>query len=618
MHAITEHARAATFLIQDGVLPGNEGRGYVLRRVLRRAVYFGHTLGLRGAFLEGIVAAAIEASRAAYPALAEQRAFILRVVAEEERRFQATLARGLELLEQVIEREQQSRRVPGRDLFVLYDTHGLPLELAIEVAAARGYEVDQAGFEAEMAAQRERSQGEATFAAYGDEQAERYAALGVASEFVGYDALTAQSSVAALIAGELTVQRLEAGQAGEVVLPQTPFYAESGGQVGDRGELVGPGGRFRVEDTRELGGAIVHHGELAEGALAVGDAVAARVDAGWRAGCRRNHTATHLLHAALRQVLGQHVRQAGSLVAPDRLRFDYSHPQAPGADELREVQRIVHAKIREVIAQETLVLPYEEAIERGAIAFFEDRYAADVRMVEYCEARGHGSGQEHAAQCFSRELCGGTHLHSTGAVGSFVVVADSSIGAGLRRIEALSGPEAERYIEERLELVNELSQRFKAPPAELPARIDALEQQLAEERRHARQQSASESLGAADALVEQAEQLDGVRVLVARVEAESQDALRAIGDRLREQLGSAFILLGGVIDAKPALLALATDDVVERGLRADEVVKQAGAVVGGGGGGRPGSAQAGGRDPGRLDEALEVARQAARERLGSA
>ena len=618
MHAITEHARAATFLIQDGVLPGNEGRGYVLRRVLRRAVYFGHTLGLREAFIEGVVAAAIEASRAAYPALAEQRAFILRVVAEEERRFQATLARGLELLEQVIEREQQSRRVPGRDLFVLYDTHGLPLELAIEVAAARGYDVDQAGFEAEMAVQRERSQGEATFAAYGDEQAERYAALGLASEFVGYDALTAQSRVAALVAGELTVQRLEAGQAGEVVLPQTPFYAESGGQVGDRGELVGPGGRFRVEDTQELGGAIVHRGELAEGALAVGDAVAARVDAGWRAGCRRNHTATHLLHAALRQVLGQHVRQAGSLVATDRLRFDYSHPQAPGADELREVQRIVHVKIREDIAQETLVLPYEEAIERGAIAFFEDRYTADVRMVEYCEARGHGSDHEHAAQCFSRELCGGTHLHSTGAVGSFVVVADSSIGAGLRRIEALSGPEAERYIEERLELVDELSQRFKAPPAELPARIDALEQQLAEERRRARRQSASESLGAADALVEQAEQLDGVRVLVARVEAESQDALRAIGDRLREQLGSTFILLGGVIDAKPALLALASDDVVERGLRADEVVKQAGAVVGGGGGGRPGSAQAGGRDPGRLDEALEVARQAARERLGSA
>ena len=622
MHAITEHARAATFLIEDGVLPGNEGRGYVLRRVLRRAVYFGHTLGLREAFLGGVVAAAIEASREAYPALAEQRAFILRVVEEEERRFLATLARGLELLEQVIEREQQSRRVPGRDLFVLYDTHGLPPELAIEVAAARGYEVDQAGFETEMAAQRERSQGETTFAAYGDEHAERYAALGVASEFVGYDALTAQSNIAALVAGEAAVQRLPAGQAGEVVLPQTPFYAESGGQVGDRGELVGPGGRFRVKDTQQLGGAIVHRGEVVAGALAVGDAVAARVDAEWRAGCRRNHTATHLLHAALRRVLGQHVRQAGSLVAPDRLRFDYSHPQAPGADELREVQRIVHAKIREDIAQETLVLPYEEAIDRGAIAFFEDRYAADVRMVEYCEARGHASDHgvdhEHAPQCFSRELCGGTHLHSTGAVGSFVVVADSSIGAGLRRIEALSGPEAERYIEERLELVNELSQRFKAPPNELPARIDALEEQLAEERRRARRQSASESLGAADALVQQAEQLGDVRVLVARVEAESQDALRAMGDRLREQLGSTFILLGGVIDAKPALLALASDDVVARGLRADDVVQQAGAVVDGGGGGRPGSAQAGGRDPGRLDEALEVARRAARERLGSA
>jgi alanyl-tRNA synthetase len=618
LQAITEHARAVTFLIHDGVLPGNEGRGYVLRRVLRRAVYFGHTLGVREAFFARIVAAAIEASQEAYPALDEQRAFILQVVEEEERRFQGTLARGLELLEQVIEREQASRRIPGRDMFELYDTHGLPAELTLEVAAARGYEVDQDGFDAEMAAQRERSKGETTFAAYGDEQAERYAALGIASEFVGYDALTADSSVTALVTAEGAADRLEAGQAGEVVLPRTPFYFESGGQVGDRGEIVTPSGRFRVEDTQELGGAIVHRGAVAEGALAVGEPAAARVDLEWRAGCRRNHTATHLLHAALRQILGQHVRQAGSLVAPDRLRFDYSHPQAPGAEELREVQRIVNAKIREDIAQETFILPYEEAIDRGAIAFFEDRYAADVRMVEYCEARAGDPDHAHTAQCFSRELCGGTHLHSTGAVGNFVVVADSSIGAGLRRIEALSGPEAERYIEERLDLVTVLSQRFKVPPAELPGRIDALDQQLSGERRRADAQSASRSLGAADALAEQAEQLDGVRVVVARVEAESQDALRGMGDRLRQQLGSTFVTLGAIIEDRPVLLALASDDVVERGLRADEVVKRAGAVVGGGGGGRPGMAQAGGREPGRLDEALAVARAAARERLGGA
>ena len=616
LRVITEHTRAATFLIEDGVLPGNEGRGYVLRRVLRRAVYFGHMLGVREAFLGRVVDAAIQSAQSAHPALAEHHDFIAGVIAEEERRFQGTLARGLELLEQVIEREASSRRVPGRDMFVLYDTHGLPPELTIEVAAARGYEVDQDAFDAEMAAQRERSKGEGTFAVYGDEEAGRYAELGLSSEFVGYDALTADSAVAAIVSDGADIERLEAGQGGEVVLPRTPFYAESGGQLGDRGEIVTPSGRFAVEDTQELGGAIVHRGEVAEGSVAVGEAAEARVDAAWRAGCRRNHTATHLLHAALREVLGQHVRQAGSLVAPDRLRFDYSHPQAPSADELREAQRIVNAKVREDITQETFILPYEEAIGRGAIAFFEDRYSADVRMVEYCEARGHG--HEHTAECFSRELCGGTHLHSTGGLGNFVIVADSSIGAGLRRIEALSGPEAERYIEERLDLVTELSQRFKAPPEELSGRIDALEEQLAEERRRARQQSASRSLGAADDLAGQAEEIAGVSVVVARVEAESQDALRGMGDRLRERLDSAFVLLGAAIDDRPMLLALATDDVVERGLRADEVVREAGAVVGGGGGGRPVMAQAGGRDASRLDEALDVARAAARERLGEA
>ncbi len=625
LRAVAEHARAAAFLIHDGVLPGNEGRGYVLRRVLRRAVYFGHALGRRGAFLASVAGAAIEASAAAHPALAAQREFVLRVVAEEERRFQGALARGLELLEQVLEREAAGRRVPGADVFALYDTHGLPPELAAEVAAARGYEVDRAGFEAAMAAQRERSKGGAAFEDYGDGAAERYAALGLTSEFAGYDALAVRSVVAALASEDgAAVGRLEAGQAGEAVLPRTAFYAESGGQVGDRGEIVTAGGRFRVADTLQLGGAIVHRGEVAEGAIAAGEDAEARVDASWRAGCRRNHTATHLLHAALREVLGDHVRQAGSLVAPDRLRFDYTHPQAPSAEELRAAQRLVNAKIRADIPQATHVLPYEEAIGRGAIAFFEDRYAADVRMVEYCEAGAEGgdggddAGHGHGAGCFSRELCGGTHLRSTGGVGHFVVVADSSIGAGLRRIEALSGPEAERHVEERLDLVAELAQRFKAPPAELPARIDALEEQLAAERRSAREQAASLTLGAADALAGDAEDVGGTRVLAARVEAGSQDALRGMGDRLRERLGSAFVVLGAVIGERPVLLALASEDAAERGARADEIVREAGAIVGGGGGGRPVMAQAGGRDPSRLDEALEAARRAARERLGAA
>ena len=621
LRAIAEHARAAAFLIHDGVLPGNEGRGYVLRRVLRRAIYFGHTIGLREPFIEGVIEAAVEASKGAHAGLDEQRAFIVRVGGDEERRFQAALARGIELLEGVIEREADGRRVPGRDMFTLYDTHGLPPELTRELATARGYAVDEEGFEAEMAAQRERSRGETAFSDYGGDDAERFAALGLDSTFLGYEAQEAQSAVTALFSGGERVERLEAGAEGEVVLEATAFYAESGGQVGDRGEIVTAGGRFRVDDTQPLGGVHVHRGEVVEGALTEGEPAEARVDPVWRAGSRRNHTATHLLHAALREVLGPHVRQAGSLVAPDHLRFDYTHPQAPSAPELREAQRLVNARIRDDIAQETFILPYEEAIDRGAIAFFEDRYAAEVRMVEYCEARaasGSPSSHRHTAACFSRELCGGTHLHSTGGVGNFVITGDSSIGAGLRRIEALTGPEAERYIEERLDLVDDLSQRFKAPPAEIAGRIDALEEQLAEERRLACAQSASRAAGVAETLADEAEQLDGVQILIARVEADSAEALRGMADRLRERMDSAFVTLGAVIGDRPQLLALATDDVVERGLRADEVVKAAAAVVGGGGGGRPGLAQAGGRDASRLGEALEAARRLARERLGGA
>ena len=349
LRAITEHARAAAFLIHDGVLPGNEGRGYVLRRVLRRAIYFGYTIGLREPFIEGVIDAAISASMGAHAGLEEQRAFILRVAADEERRFQAALARGIELLEGVMEREAEtggdaSRRIPGRDMFTLYDTHGLPPELTRELASASGYAVDEEGFEAEMAAQRARSRGETAFSDFGGDEAERFAALGLDSAFLGYDALEAQSAVAALFAGGERVERLEAGAEGEVVLDATAFYAESGGQVGDRGEIITAGGRFRVDDTQPLGGVHVHRGEVVEGALVGGEPAEARVDAVWRAGSRRNHTATHLLHAALREVLGPHVRQAGSLVAPDHLRFDYTHPQAPSAAELREAQRLVNAR----------------------------------------------------------------------------------------------------------------------------------------------------------------------------------------------------------------------------------------------------------------------------------
>ena len=614
LRSIAEHSRAIAFLVNDGVLPGNEGRGYVLRRVLRRAVYFGHQIGLREPFIGRVIEAAIDASIAFYPELDGQRQFIKRIAGVEEERFQATLQRGLELLDEVIEREGETKRIPGRDMFVLYDTHGLPPELTREVATSHGYAVDDEGFESEMAAQRERSRGEMAGAGEGDERAQRYAALGLASRFDGHETITVQSRIISLIAGGGgNAERLESGSEGELVLEATSFYPEGGGQVGDRGEIVTPDGRFRVDDTQRFADAIVHLGTVAEGAVAAGESAEARVDPEWRAGSMRNHTATHLLHAALRQVLGTHVRQAGSYVGPDHLRFDYTHPEAPQEESLREIQRIVNAKVRDDIERETLEMTFEAAIDRGAIAFFEDRYSANVRVVEFCEAHGHG--HEHGFACFSRELCGGTHLHSTGQIGQFVVGSDSSIGAGLRRIEALTGAGAERYVEERLDALTAVSRRLRVPPVEVPDRVMALEEQLAEARGRADQRERRDAGSAADELLAGAEELDGVRLLVTRVEADSADALRPIADRLRAGLGSAFITIGAEIDGRPVLLAAATDDVVERGLHADEIVRQAAKLMGGGGGGRPQLAQAGGRDASKLDAALDVAREAARERL---
>ena len=615
LRAVAEHSRALSFLITDGVLPSNDGRGYVLRRVLRRAVYFGYQqLGMREPFLARVVNAAIDNSLKGNPELGEQRDFIVRVAEVEEARFQQTLARGLELLDEVLAREQASKRVPGRDMFTLYDTHGLPPELTREVAASHGFEVDEAGFESEMAAQRERSRGDETFANAEDQRAARYAALGIEAEFTGYEVLTGTSAVTLLMRGGTTVERLESGEEGELVLAASTFYPDGGGQIGDQGEVITPSGRFHVDDTRRFGDAIVHIGKVSEGAIATSESAESRVDPEFRQGSMRNHTATHLLHAALREILGTHVRQAGSYVGPDRLRFDYTHPEAPTREQFSQIQRLVNDKVREDIERETLVLPYDEAIGRGAMAFFEDKYTDQVRVVEYCEAHGHG--QQHSSQCFSREFCGGTHVHSTGQVGRLQIVSDSSIGAGMRRIEALTGPEADEYIEQRLDALDELAQRFKVPANEVGDRVAALEEQLAVARRRAEEAAQQASAGQADDLIDSAEAIDGVQVLVARVEVESADAMRPMVDRLRQQLGTAFVALAAEIDGRPMFIAAATDDVVERGLRADEIVREAAKITGGGGGGRPQLAQAGGRDSTKLDEALEAARVAVRERLG--
>ena len=614
LRAITEHSRATAFLLFDGVLPSNEGRGYVLRRVLRRAIYFGYTLGIRDSFFSRTVDAAINASLGAHPGLAGQRDYILRVVGLEEARFQQALARGLELLEQVLEREASTLVIPGRDMFVLYDTHGLPPELTTEVAAQRGFTVDQAGFESEMAAQRVRSRGETSFTDFEDARGEQYAALGLQSAFIGYEALEGNGSVLAILRDGARVDRLDAGQEGELVLDTTSMYPEGGGQVGDHGQIVTNDGRFMVTDTQRHGSAIVHTGSVLTGHITTAASATAHADPMRRVNSARNHTGTHLLHAALRAVLGNHVRQAGSYVGPDRLRFDYTHSESPTPELLREVQRLVNAKVRDDISRDTIELPYEEAIERGAIAFFEDRYTANVRMVEYCESHALNPAA-HTEECFSRELCGGIHLHSTGGVGMLVIISDASIGAGMRRIEALTGPEAERYIEDRMELVGSLAQRFKVPTEEIPNRIDALEHQVTEERRRADAFARQASAGQAEDLAATSEDINGAHLLVGRVDAASADALRGLMDQLRSRLPSSVIVLGAVIEDRPQFIAMVTDDLVARDVRADALIREAATVAGGGGGGRPQIAMAGGRDASKLDAAPEAARSAARARL---
>lgn len=613
LRAMTEHARALAFLVTDGVLPSNEGRGYVLRRLLRRAVYFAHKIGVRDPFLADLASAAIDQSRSANPALEEQREFIRRIATVEEARFRQTLERGLDLLDEIMAREQESHRIPGRDAFVLYDTHGLPLELTLEVAQSAGYEVDRAGFEAEMAAQRERSRGEEQFQNREDDRAQRYASMDLASVFMGYGAVTHESAVL-----HVSPATIEEGQSGEIVLAETPFYPEGGGQVGDRGEIRTESGVFEVRDTQRYGGAIVHIGVVTSGSIEHAEALTAQatVDASRRLDTARNHTATHLLHAALRSVLGTHVRQAGSYVGPDRLRFDYTHPESPSEAERRQIQSIVATKVRADIRSATFELEYQEAMDRGAIAFFEDRYTDRVRMVEYCDSRGLDPEHRHTAECYSRELCGGTHLDSTGQVGAFVIVSDTSVGAGLRRIEALTGGAAEAHIEDRLAMLDDLARRFRVPAEEVPGRIDALEHALEEARKRAQEASRKASASAADDLVSQAVDANGAKLLVAQVSAPDAGALRPMVDRLRQQLGSSVIVLAADIDGKPNFIAAATDDLVARGVRADEVVKIAAGIAGGGGGGRPQLAQAGGPDSSKIDEALAAARKSALRRLG--
>ena len=610
IRVVAEHSRSVTFLIADGVVPGNEGRGYVLRRVARRAIRYARRIGIEGKFLAEIADAVIERMGAAYPELVNNRDFIKTVLELEEERFQQAFQNGYNLLAEALGGISAAADgggvLAGETAFRLWDTYGFPVEMTQEIAREQGVEVDAAGFEREMAAQRERGRASAQF---GEERSKirLYESLGVGvTRFLGYERLSAVSPIAGLIADDAAASEARAGQAVEVFLVQTPFYAEGGGQVGDAGVLAGPDGRIEVEDTQAvMPDVIAHFGKVAEGVIRLGDSVEARVDQMRREDTARNHTATHMLHAALREVLGPHVRQAGSLVAADRLRFDFSHPQPVTRDELWRVQLLVNEKIRGNASVRRDEETYAAAIQRGALAFFGDRYGERVRLIEIANG-----------DTFSFEVCGGTHVGHTGEVGNVYILGETGIGAGMRRLEAVSGRAAERLVWERFGSQESVARLLQTTAPEIEARVGALLSENEDLRRQLEGMERRNALQAAELLLDARVDVNGVSVLAARVDAASADSLREISDWLRDKMGSGIVALGAVLNDRPTISIGITRDLVDAGADARAYARELGKVIGGGGGGRADMAQAGGRDASRLDAALARAADLAREMTG--
>ncbi len=593
LNVIADHARALAFLIGDGVLPSNEGRGYVLRRILRRAARHGALLGIEKPFLHRVADAVIDAMAGAYPELSERRAFITGRIEREEGRFLETLSKGLALLEEEVAklRREGGTRLPGAAAFRLYDTFGFPVDLTEDVLRGHGLSVDQDGFASAMGAQRERARaawkgsGEARV---GDVHARLAAELSTA--FHGYETLRFASTVRALLVGGELRDSARAGDLVEVVVDETPFYAESGGQVGDRGEIGAAGGVVRVGDAqRPAGDLVVHRGRVASGEIRVGDAVELRVDAEARAATVRNHSGTHLLHAALRRVLGPQALQKGSLVAPDRLRFDFTHDSPLSPEQIRAIEDQSNAWIEADATAEVRELPYAEAIASGAVAIFEEKYGEQVRVISFGD--------------FSTELCGGTHARATGEIGLLKILAESGIAAGVRRIEAQTGLGALAFLRAREDLLERAAALLRVPAAELPERLERLlEERRALERELGGLRAAARGAVSRD-LTKAAREVAGVRVLSARVDGTDAKSLRGMVDELRSRLGSAIVLLAAEEGGKVSLALGVTPDLVAR-FPAGDLVREISQVVGGKGGGRPDFAQGGGSDPSRLDDAF--------------
>lgn len=584
LRVIADHIRSCAFLVADGVLPSNENRGYVLRRIIRRAVRHGNMLGAKETFFYKLVGPLIEVMGSAGEELKRQQAQVEQVLKTEEEQFARTLERGLALLDEELAK-LQGDTLDGETAFRLYDTYGFPVDLTADVCRERNIKVDEAGFEAAMEEQRRRAREASGFGA--DYNA--MIRVDSASEFKGYDHLELNGKVTALFVDGKAVEAINAGQEAVVVLDQTPFYAESGGQVGDKGELKGAGFTFAVDDTQKYGQAIGHLGKLSAGALKVGDAVQADVDEARRARIRLNHSATHLMHAALRQVLGTHVAQKGSLVSDKVLRFDFSHNEAMKPSEIRQVEDLVNAQIRRNLPIETNIMDLDAAKAKGAMALFGEKYDERVRVLSMGD--------------FSTELCGGTHASRTGDIGLFRIISESGTAAGIRRIEAVTGEGAMATVHAQSDRLNDIAHLLKGDSQNLSDKVRAVlerTRQLEKELQQLKDQAAAQESAN---LSSKAVDLNGVKLLVSELAGIEPKMLRTMVDDLKNQLGSTVIVLATVVEGKVSLIAGVSKDVTDR-VKAGELIGMVAQQVGGKGGGRPDMAQAGGTDAAALPAAL--------------
>ena len=603
---VTDHIRSATFMISDGIMPTNEGRGYVLRRIIRRAARHGRLLGIEGTFLAELSKTVIEGSKDGYPELEEKKEFIFNVLTQEENKFNKTIDQGLGILSDMEEAmvKEGKKQLSGVDAFKLYDTYGFPLDLTKEILEEKGFTVEEEGFEEAMKEQKIKARSARKVTNYMGADVTVYESIdpAITTEFVGYDRLVHESEITVLTTETELVDALTDGECGTIIVKETPFYATMGGQNADVGIITCPAGEFQVEDTvKLLGGKVGHIGRVTSGMFKVGDAVSLQVNEANRNDTCKNHSATHLLQKALRTVLGSHVEQAGSFVNGDRLRFDFSHFSAMTKEELAKVEQLVNEKIAEALPVETKVMSLEEAKKTGAMALFGEKYGESVRVVQMGD--------------FSTELCGGTHVSNTGAITLFKIVSESGVAAGVRRIEALTGGGVLKYYADMEQTLQEAAAVVKTSPADLVDRLGHLMNELKalqSENESLKSKAAKEALGD---VMDQVIEVKGVKLLAAKVSGVDMNGLRDLGDQLKAKLSEGVIVLISEAEGKVNMVAMATEGAMAKGAHAGNLIKGIASLVGGGGGGRPNMAQAGGKNPAGIDSALKEAAKVLEEQL---